>query len=39
MDKVLIVGSSRNDGDTIDLTDKLIKQSGWDLVNLKNYNT
>jgi multimeric flavodoxin WrbA len=38
MKKVVILGSSRNDGDTSDLTDILIERSGWDLINLNDYN-
>lgn len=38
MKKVVIVGSSRNDGDTAILTNELIKQSKWDLINLNDYN-
>ncbi|WP_066226189.1 flavodoxin family protein [Formosa haliotis] len=38
MKKVVIVGSSRNDGDTMVLVDELIKYSKWDLINLNNYN-
>jgi multimeric flavodoxin WrbA len=38
MKKVVIVGSSRNDGDTLNLTDELIEKSNWDLVNLNDYN-
>ena len=37
MKKVVIVGSSRNDGDTANLTKKLIEKSRWDLVNLNDY--
>ena len=38
MKKVVIVGSSRNDGDTISLTNELIKRSDWDLIDLNDYN-
>ncbi len=40
MKKVVIVGSSRNDGDTFDLAKKLIELSGsgWDIINLNDYN-
>jgi multimeric flavodoxin WrbA len=38
MRKVIIVGSSRNDGDTTALTNELIKQSKWDLINLNDYS-
>ena len=37
MKKVVIVGSSRNDGDTANLTKQLIEKSEWDLVNLNDY--
>ncbi|WP_369048538.1 flavodoxin family protein [Tenacibaculum sp. UWU-22] len=37
MEKVLIVGSSRNDGDAVSLTKQLIEKSKWDLVNLNDY--
>ena len=37
MKKVVIVGSSRNDGDTASLTKQLIEKSKWDLVNLNDY--
>ena len=37
MKKVVIVGSSRNDGNTANLTKKLIEKSKWDLVNLNDY--
>lgn len=36
--KVVISGSSRNDGDTKALTNELIKKSNWDLIELNNYN-
>lgn len=35
---VVIVGSSRNDGDTKTLINELINQSKWDLINLNDYN-
>ena len=38
MKKVVIVGSSRNDGDTTSLTNELIEQSKWDIINLNDYN-
>ncbi len=38
MKKVVIVGSSRNDGDTVVLTSELTKQSKWDLIDLNDYN-
>jgi len=38
MNTVVIVGSSRNDGDTATLSKELIHQSNWDLVNLNDYN-
>lgn len=37
MKKVVIVGSSRNNGDTAKLTKQLIEKTKWDLVNLSNY--
>lgn len=37
MKKVIIVGSSRNDGDTANLTKQLIEKSNWDLLNLNDY--
>lgn len=38
MKKVVIVGTSRNDGDTFRLINGLIEQSNWDLINLSDYN-
>ncbi|CAA0144569.1 FMN reductase [Tenacibaculum maritimum] len=38
MKKVVIVGSSRNDGDTVVLINELTKQSKWDLIDLNDYN-
>src|SRR6056297_2974216 len=38
MKKVVILGSSRNDGDTAILTKMLIKQSKWDLIDLNDYD-
>ena len=37
MKKVIIVGSSRNDGDTANLTKQLIEKSNWDILNLNDY--
>ena len=37
MKTVVIVGSSRNDGDTANITKQLIEKSEWDLVNLNDY--
>ena len=37
MKKVVIVGSSRNDGDTGNLAKKLTEKSKWDIVNLNDY--
>ncbi len=37
MKKVLIVGSSRSDGDTVKFAKKLVKKSKFDLVDLNNY--
>lgn len=38
MKKVIIVGSSRNDGDTEILVNSLIEKTKWDLINLNHYN-
>ena len=38
MKTVIILGSSRNDGDTKTLTTELIKKSNWDLIDLNDYN-
>lgn len=38
MNTVIILGSSRNDGNTKALVDELIRQTGWDLVDLNNYD-
>ena len=38
MKKVIIVGTSRNDGDTVKLINKIVKQSNWDLINLNDFN-
>ncbi|GMN10184.1 flavodoxin family protein [Croceitalea sp. MTPC9] len=38
MKKVVIVGSSRNDGNTANLTKQLIEKAKWDLVNLNDYD-
>ena len=37
MKKVVIVGSSRNDGDTTNLTNQLIEKSEWNLIDLNDY--
>ena len=37
MKKVVIVGSSRNDGDAANLTKQLIEKSEWELINLNDY--
>ena len=37
MKKVIIVGSSRNDGDTSKLTELLAQKSGWDIIDLNDY--
>lgn len=37
MKKVIIVGSSRNDGDTANLTKDLLEKSKWDVLNLNDY--
>ena len=34
---VIIVGSSRKDGDTANLTKQLIEKSNWDLINLNDF--
>ena len=38
MKKVIIVGTSRDDGDTVKLINKIVKQSNWDLINLNDFN-
>jgi multimeric flavodoxin WrbA len=38
MKKVIILGSSRNDGDARALADELREKSGWDLINLNDYD-
>ena len=38
MKKVVIVGSSRNDGEALNLTKQLIEKSKWDLINLNDYD-
>lgn len=38
MKKVVIVGSSRNDGDTTTMTNDPIEQSKWDIINLNDYH-
>lgn len=38
MQKVLIVGSARNDGDTARLTEKLREKSQWHVVDLNDYD-
>jgi multimeric flavodoxin WrbA len=38
MKKVVIVGSSRNDGETMNLANELIEQANWDLIVLNDYN-
>lgn len=35
---IVIIGSSRKDGDTATLTKELINQSKWDLLDLNDYN-
>ena len=37
MKKIIIVGSSSNDGDTAKLAKQLIEKSEWDLINLNDY--
>lgn len=38
MNKLIILGSSRKDGDTYKIVDELIKLSDWDLIDLNDYN-
>lgn len=38
MKKVIIVGTSRNDGDTLKLIHEVIKKSNWDMINLNDFN-
>jgi multimeric flavodoxin WrbA len=38
MNKVIILGSSRKDGETKKVVSELIRISGWDLIDLKDYN-
>ncbi|MBO6516764.1 MAG: NAD(P)H-dependent oxidoreductase [Bacteroidia bacterium] len=38
MNKVIIAGSSRNDGNTLNLVNKLTEKSGWDVINLNDYS-
>ena len=38
MKKLIILGSSRKDGDTKKIVDELIGISGWDFIDLNNYN-
>jgi len=38
MRKVIIVGSSRNDGDTLKLANEIVKKTNWELINLNDYN-
>jgi multimeric flavodoxin WrbA len=38
MRKVIIVGSSRNDGDTLNLVNEIVKQTNWEIINLNDYN-
>ena len=37
MKKVIIAGSSRNDGNTLNLANQIIQKSNWDLINLNDY--
>ena len=37
MDKVFIIGSSRMDGDTTALVKSLVKLTGWDVIDLNDY--
>jgi multimeric flavodoxin WrbA len=38
MKTVILVGSSRNDGDTKTLTNQLVQKSNWDLIDLNDYD-
>ncbi|MEQ1923956.1 MAG: NAD(P)H-dependent oxidoreductase [Pyrinomonadaceae bacterium] len=38
MKKLIILGSSRKDGDTKKVVDEIISISGWDLIDLNDYN-
>jgi multimeric flavodoxin WrbA len=38
MKKLIILGSSRKDGDTKKVVDELISISGWDFIDLNDYN-
>ncbi len=38
MKKIIVLGSSRNDGDTAALADELLKKTKWDLINLNDYH-
>lgn len=38
MKKLIILGSSRKDGDTKKIVDELISISGWDVIDLNDYN-
>ena len=37
MRKLIILGSSRKDGDTKKVVDELVKLTGWDLIDLNDY--
>jgi len=37
MKTAILVGSSRNDGDTKTLTNQLVQKSNWDLIDLNDY--
>ncbi len=38
MKKIIIVGSARNDGDTASLVSQLKKSSGWEVIDLNDYD-
>jgi len=38
MKKVIIIGSSRNDGDTKNVSIEIIKKSNWEIIDLNEYN-
>ena len=38
MKKVIILGSSRKDGNTRKVADEIVRMAGWDLIDLKDYN-
>jgi len=38
MSTIIILGSSRNDGDTAKVVNKLVEKSNWDLIDLNTYD-